>query len=61
MKKYDELDTLGKKARDNERILDCSKCPRYRKCDELTMEACDYVYLTAFRKGYILRKKETEQ
>lgn len=60
MKKYNELNRLEKKARTSSGRINCEKCPMFMRCNELIMDACDYIYLTAFRKGYNTHKKETK-
>lgn len=59
MKPYRDLDKIGQKAWDNEKRLSCDKCPANGKCSPTMYETCDYIYLTAFKCGYNVRKKET--
>lgn len=34
MKKYNELNSLEKKARINEGRINCEKCPMFRRCND---------------------------
>lgn len=58
MKKYNELNSLEKKARTSSGRINCEKCPMFRRCNVVMMDACDYIYITAFKKGYNTHKKE---
>lgn len=58
---YRDLDSLGKKARESSARLNCEKCPIYGRCNTTIMDACDYIYITAFKRGYNKRKQEQKK
>ena len=58
MKKFSELNSLEKKARRSEGTMNCGKCPNHKNGICSMMEACSYIYMTAFKRGYNQRKKE---
>lgn len=54
MKHYSELSPLEKKAREASGRLKCTDCPIYKLCktSEMFIDACDFIYLSAFKTGY---------
>lgn len=60
MRHYSELSPLEKKAREASGRMNCGDCPAYPLCkkDERFLEACDFIYLTAYKAGYNRHKKE---
>lgn len=63
MKHYSELSPLEKKAREASGRLKCTDCPIYKLCktSEMFIDACDFIYLSAFKTGYNTRKKRNKK
>ena len=55
MKHYSELSPLEKKAREASGRLKCTDCPIYKLCktSEMFIDACDFIYLSAFKTGLL--------
>ncbi len=62
MRDYSELSPLEKKAREANELTYCVKCPIYGLCrrNETIIDACDYIFLNAFKAGYNTHKKEVK-
>lgn len=60
MKPFIELSVLEQKARKKSENIKCGDCPIYTLCrkNEMIIEACDFIYLSAFKSGYNTHKKE---
>lgn len=58
MRPFQDLDSLGKKARIASGRIRCDKCPLCQRCNDLTFEACTYIFEHGYRAGYNRRKKE---
>lgn len=62
MKPFIELSVLEQKARKKSENIKCGDCPIYTLCrkNEMIIEACDFIYLSAFKSGYNTHKKRNE-
>ena len=61
MRHYPESSSLEKKAGEAGGRTECTDRPIYKSCKTSGMfiDACDFIYLSAFKTGYNTRKKET--
>lgn len=62
IKHYSELSSIEKKAREASGRTYCIDCPIYGLCrtKEILLDACDYIFLKAYKAGYYQHKKETK-
>lgn len=60
MKRNQNLDSIGKKARLASGKLNCTECPAKAKCTPVVFDVCTYAFDVGFRKGYNQRKREMQ-
>lgn len=58
IKKFKELDSIGKKARQASMRQRCCVCQFATICTPATSEMCTVIYEKGFRRGYYQRKEE---
>lgn len=60
MKSYLNLTPLEKKARKASGRICCANCPIYGLCltNKKISDACDYIFLKAYKSGYNQHKRE---
>lgn len=60
MKPFIELSVLEQKARKKSENIKCGDCPIYKLCrkNEMIIEACDFIYLSAFKSDITPIKKK---
>lgn len=58
IKKFKELDSIGRKARQASMRQRCCVCQFAQSCTLAMSDVCTVAYEKGFRRGYIQRKEE---